>query len=196
MNRLINKNPTSVEINGVQYNINTDFRICLKIILAYENNELAETEQVGILLYNLYSNKKVMPKEFDNPEVKDKAHKLGIRFLDCNNKYKNLKTEQRSYSFEQDDRFIAAALLNKNNPVDLNNIEYMHLWDFMLHFEEMGESTFSRITQLRRQKQKGKLTKEERLECEHIGWDIINLKENYQIKEEKLEDTFENYLQD
>ena len=54
MNILTDDLPESVDISGVMYQINTDFRTCLKTIMAFEDPELTPQEKSSLLLSNLY----------------------------------------------------------------------------------------------------------------------------------------------
>lgn len=178
MNRLTSKAPEFVKIDDIEYKINTNFRDCLKIILAFEDVNLTQDEQVRVLLYNLYSNE---DGELSETLVNyQKAVELGIKFLDCgeNNTDKKDNDKPRVYSFSQDSKYINSAILNKTNGVNLEMIDYLHWWTFVNYFMDMGESQFSNIVHLREQHRKGKLTKEEKQQCEAIGWDVIKLKSN------------------
>ena len=62
MNILTDAPPETVEINTTEYRLNTDFRACLKIIMAFEDNELTPQEKQLILLGNLYS---VVPNDLE-----------------------------------------------------------------------------------------------------------------------------------
>jgi hypothetical protein len=54
MNILTEALPDTVEIDGIDYPINTDYRAALRIILAFEDSELTDYERQVILLSGLY----------------------------------------------------------------------------------------------------------------------------------------------
>ena len=170
MNRLTQKAPSAVMIDGAFYPVNTDFRACILTAMAIEDPKLADWEKAEILIENLYSE--------PYPENIQKAVELGFKFLSCGETTRNSRNEKLC-DLQQDSRFIYAALLKAG--VDLS--KPMHWWDFMAHFSEIPESTFSRIVYLRMQHNKGKLTKEERAECDRMGWDIINFTSDAKEKE-------------
>ena len=62
MNPLINKLPTKIKVGDEVIEINADFRNCLKIIIAYEDNDLTIQEKHLIMLKLLY---KTMPKDIE-----------------------------------------------------------------------------------------------------------------------------------
>ena len=176
MNRLINRLPVTVTIDNAEYPIDTDFRVCLMILSAFKDVELTDHEKIGIMLLNLYGG---LPHDYEA------AVNKAIEFLCCGD-VTEYKQTSKLYDFEQDDKYIYAALLQKN--IDLNKIEHMHWWTFMSHFTEIGECAFSRIVYLRSQHSKGKLSKDERKECDKIGWDIIRIKDPaFEAQREEIE---------
>ena len=74
MNILAGRFPTSVEIGGREYALNTDYRIGLKCILAWEDQELTAREKTLVMLRLLY-------KEI--PPDTQKACELAVYFLNC-----------------------------------------------------------------------------------------------------------------
>lgn len=162
MNILTESLPLAIEIDGIEYEINSGFRSCLRIILAFEDNELADAEKRMILLNNLY---KTMPHDITQ------AIKKGIRFLDggkdSGNGESNGESELRLYSFEQDASYIMAAF-KQTHGIDLDAVE-MHWWKFLALFMDLGsETTFSSLVSLRKRVKTGKATKEERAVAREI----------------------------
>lgn len=181
-NLLISKLPTSVVIDGAEVKINTDFRICLKIILAFEDEELTNSEKCYILLHNLYGD--------SIPTNTNEAINQGIIFLNCGEICDNTpENSPRLYSFEKDSRYIYSALKLDLN-VNLDN--GLHWWDFVNYFMVINEkSFFARMIYLRAQKAKGKLTKEE-LQYWNEHKDILDLNDNEQEDEEVIK--FKNLM--
>jgi len=158
MNALINSFPTKVEVDGIEYELNTNFRNCLDIILAFEDDELTQNEKIEIMLSLLYKDKNI-------PSNVEKAIELAVKFLDCGEETNGKMQEgisQRAYSFEKDAKYIYSAIKQTHN-VDLESVEYLHWWKFTYMFLDLDkECFFSQLVYLRQQKTKGKLTKEER----------------------------------
>lgn len=157
MNPLIKKLPTAVKVDGVRYEINSNFRNCLKIITAFEDSELLPQEKQFIMLKLLFN---------DNiPPDLEQACRVGVKFLNCGEEIKESEESAafsgRLYSFEKDARFIFTAI-NQTHGIDLESIDYMHWWKFCWLFMDLKEDCFfSRMIYLRQQKKKGKLTPEE-----------------------------------
>ena len=159
MNVLTDKFPTKIKIDDTIYEINADFRNCLKIIMAFEDDDLAEMDKYEVLVRRLY---KTVPHNFE------KAVERGVQFLDCGeernyNMARNSgSSEKRVYKFSKDGRYIYSAIKQTHN-VDLEAVEFLHWWKFVFLFSDVKEGcAFSNMVYLRHKKNEGKLTKEER----------------------------------
>lgn len=167
MNVLADKFPTTVEIDGVEYELNTDFRVGLNIMLAFEDPELTSGEKVRVMLELLY-------KEI--PPDQRKARDLAVLFLDCGEERNGNTsgTEARLYSFTHDAKYIYSAI-RQTHGIDLETVEYLHWWKFCFLFLDLDpDCFFQQMIHLRRQKQRGKLTKEERAIYNSM-YDILEL---------------------
>jgi hypothetical protein len=182
MNALIEKLPTVAEINGVEYELDTDFRTCLNIILAFEDIELTKQEKNIIMLKLLY--------KYNIPQDIKKATEIAVLFLNCGEENKEeSEAEQRVFSFEKDSSYIYTAL-NQTYNIDLESVDYLHWWKFCLMFRDLKEDCFfTRLVDLRNRKNRGKLSKEEKEYCFKIS-DIIDLSEQRTSEEIYAEDEF------
>lgn len=158
MNVLIDTFPTKTVIDGEKYKLNTDFRNCLNIILAFEDTELLDIDRIEIMLELLYGKDNI-------PENLDKAIEKAILFLDCGEQGKeknNTGKANRLYSFSKDAKYIYSAIKQTHN-IDLENIEYLHWWKFVYLFLDLNpECFFCKVLELRNKKNKNKLNQEER----------------------------------
>ena len=167
MNILIETLPTAIAVDGQECEINSDFRDCLRIILAFENNNLAAVEKQMILLSNLYK---------DQPKNIQVAIEQGLKFLNGGEvKEEEEKESKRLYSFEKDASFILAAF-RQTHGIDIET-EKIHWWKFMALFMDLGaETTFSSLISLRKRMNDGTATKEERIAVDALG-DIFEIEE-------------------
>lgn len=155
MNILLNKFPQKIKIENEIYDINSDFRNCLKIIMAYEDDMLTINEKHYIMLKRLYG---TIPKNIEE------ATEKGILFLDCGKKEENNLSDEikRVYSFSKDSEYIYSAI-NQTHNTDLESIEYLHWWKFVFFFMDVNKDcTLSYFISLRDKKNKKKLNKEEK----------------------------------
>ncbi|HHV51797.1 MAG TPA: hypothetical protein GXX54_08925 [Clostridiales bacterium] len=181
MNILTERLPTSVEIDGVEYELNTDFRVCIKIMLAFEDPELTNAEKQAVMLNLLY---KEIP-----PDIL-KASKMAVKFLNCGeDDNSGSSSSERYYSFQKDAKYIYTAI-RQSHDIDLETIDYLHWWKFCYLFMDIKpDCFFSQILDLRIRKSRGKLTKEEREYCARIK-DIIELPRVLSPEESAAHDKF------
>lgn len=165
MNILTDRLPEAIRVNRRVYEVNSDFRDCLRIILAFEDNELAPIEKQMVLVDNLY-------KEPVDSEDYGEAIRKGVRFLDGGNQdepSEEGKSGPRVYSFSKDANLIFAAF-QQTHGIDLQNTEYMHWWQFLTLFMDLGENTvFCSLVGLRKRVKTGKATKEEKQVAREMG---------------------------
>lgn len=159
MNILIDALPTAVEINGHEYEINTDFRVSLRVIMAFEDPELTSIEKQSIMLQNLYP---VMP---DDPK---EAIQKAMKFLNAGTESQEDNSDPRVYSFSKDADLIFAAF-RQTHGVDLQKAD-LHWWEFIALFMDLGQDTaFCQLVGLRKRVKTGKATKEERQTAREMG---------------------------
>lgn len=154
MNTLVNKFPTKIKVGNKIYPINCDFRNCLQIILAFEDDELTLEEKYYVMLIRLYG---------EIPKDSNIAIEKGILFLDCGEEQREISdSEKRLYSFEKDSKYIYSAL-SQTHDIDVESIKFLHWWKFVFLFMDTGnDCMFNNIISLREKKNSGKLSPEER----------------------------------
>ncbi|WP_101698498.1 bacteriophage Gp15 family protein [Clostridium minihomine] len=176
MNILIDGLPTVVEIDGQEYELNTDYRIGLQIMTAFEDPELTGFEKQVVMLNLLYS--EIPPNRVVSTE-------LAVKFLNCDQDAKPGEVDgdsARYYSWTQDARYIMAAI-EQTYHIDLS-VTNLHWWRFSYMFLDLPEDCFfSRLIYLRKQKAKGKLTKEEK-EWYYSMREVVDLPEVYTSEEQ------------
>lgn len=156
MNLLWGPLPTWVEIDNQRYRLNTDFRVGLRLLMAYEDQTLTPWEQQSLLLRLLYDS---LPATASGIQ---KAVELGLRFLEGGHSAGAVPTGPRLYSFRQDAPLIFSGMLSSHG-IDLSRERDLHWWKFCALFQELDEAcTFNRIVCLRRRLMQGTATADER----------------------------------
>ena len=188
MGILISGLPQAIEIDDVIYDINTDYQTCLRIIMAFEDNNLAAFEKINILINLLY---KETPHDFEQAYLK------GIKFLDCGGSHEDkdsCKIESaRLYSFEHDEKYIFSGVDKVLNG-RLSKGDHVHWWEFVMAFMELPEDcTMSRILYFRTQHSKGKLTKDE-MRVWNENRELFELPESLSYEEEQAKNKFMELL--
>ena len=146
MNILIDLLPSSVKIDGTEYEINSDFRTSVLFSLLMEDDNLSEEEKV-LQALNLY-----YPVVPDNSE---KAIEKIKWFYSCgklDNPIGNKKARASSkkvFDFEVDANYIYSAFMSQYN-IDLQDIEELHWWKFKALLEGLKEDNkLSKIIEYR-----------------------------------------------
>ena len=170
MNIIIDGLPTSVKICDATVKINTDFRVCLRILRAFDDERLTESEKLTVLVSLLYP---------DIPENTALAISQGLKFLNMGKEPDSGKANLPSvYHFEKDAQYIYTAFKSSFN-IDLSAVDYLHWWTFRSLFADLGgDCFFNTLVSLRQRKNSGKLTKEER-EFVQRNPDLIALDERH-----------------
>jgi hypothetical protein len=184
MNILVDDLPEAVEVGGKSYPINTDFRSCLRTIMACEDGELTGYEKSMVILTNLF------PKI---PDDLDAALEKAQWFLDGGERQQEQTEERpqpRVYSFAKDSNFIFAAF-RQTHGIDLQTVD-LHWWKFIALFMDIGQdTTFSQLTALRKRVKTGKASKEEREAAKELGYVFeIADTETRNLDELEVEDEF------
>ena len=159
MNILTDRLPTTLMVNGQDYKINADFRTALKIILAFEDSELAGVEKSILFYDNLY---------IDKPDDILAALKQGSWFLNGGKDDDDATDGPRVFSWDRDSNLIYAAF-QQTHGIDLSEAD-LHWWKFLALFMDLGsETAFCSLVGLRRRVKTGKATKEEKQMAREMG---------------------------
>lgn len=121
--------PTTLNVHGVEYEINTDFRNILQIFAAYNDNDLTDPEKVYICMRRLFVALQSIPRE-DYEE----AYKAAVQFIECNMGSDKDKPSPRIVNWEKDEQLIFPAV-NKVAGMEIRAVPYMHWWTFMGYFQ-------------------------------------------------------------
>lgn len=158
------ENPKELVIEEKSYKIRTDYRDILTILSAFEDTTLLKREKLEVMIKILFE---------DEPPLIDETFEKSYMFLNAdieglsnekkNKKIKQSKVEEsRLYSFTRDWQLIVAAM-NKYFGCSIREIEYLHWFDFIAAFNNLGECSFTHIVDLRRRKKQNKLDKDEKM---------------------------------
>ena len=188
--------PASLNVNGKDYKIRTDYRVILDILSAMNDPDIFEPdmteeemnhEKVMTMLQILYVDFDTMPTK-DWEEASERARD----FIDCGIK-DNGKPKPRTMDWEQDAPIIVPAV-NKVSGKDIRSVKYMHWWTFFGLYMEIGESTFSTVVSIRDKKRRGKKLEKWEQEFYKNNKQIIDLKtkkaERSEAEKQELRELF------
>ena len=137
--------PTTLNVNGVDREINADFRDVIIICNALSDDTLTAREKNYILLNNLYVD------EISELGDTREAVKQALLFINWGKEYK--KTEEpppRLLDWEKDYNAIISAVNGKAKTVeDVRELPFLHWWTFLGYFAERGRCQISTILEIR-----------------------------------------------
>lgn len=173
--------PKTLNVNGVERAIRSDFRVALRIFQALNDIELKPYEKVIVLLDSLYED--FCEFAFEEYET---ALKEAVFFLDGGKEYKETtRAAKKIIDWEQDEQIIFASI-NKVATKEIRELEYVHWWTFLGYFSEISEGLFSTVVNIRSKKNKGKKLEKWEQDFYKNNKDLIDLKRTY-TEEEKEE---------
>lgn len=164
MNILIDLVPTTVLIDNMEYEINSNFRESILFELLMQDNTILEEEK-SIMALNLYYNK--IPHDINEAvrqmlwfykcgKLEEDSHSEGNKGINNNGKVKQI------YSYEHDADYIYTAFLTQYG-IDLQDIDYLHWWKFKAMFKSLKEDNqLSKIMGYRSMKIDSNMSKEEK----------------------------------
>lgn len=173
--------PTTVEINGVQHSIRSDYRAVLDILTALVDPELTDPDKIAVVIQIFY----VDHISFD--EVNEALEKC-FEFISRGEKGDGKKSP-KLMDWEQDYQYIVAAI-NKSAGTEIRSLPYLHWWTFLGYYYDIGDCLFAQIVNIRNKRKRGKKLDKAEQEFYRNNYQIIEFKNKYT----KEEDEFINQL--
>lgn len=178
--------PTSLEVNGVDYKINSDYRVALLILSAFNDNELNEYEVLRVVIECLYVD------EIPQDDIEE-AYNKAVWFLDCGDTVSKPHNSKPVYDWEQDEQMIFSSI-NKVAGKEVRAVDYMHFWTFVGLFNEIGDGMFASVVNIRQKRNKGKKLDKSEQEFYKQNREIITLKKRYTRQEQEILDSLKDLI--
>lgn len=142
--------PEFAEIDGVQYELNTDYRVALNCFDAIEDESLNDTTRAFAVVVLLFGKENKSTGEIENvPDNINEALRIADKYLKCGNEKTSVETHKRDMDFNYDMHYIKASFLSDYD-IDLDEVKYMHYWKFCDLISGLTEqSILSKIRDLR-----------------------------------------------
>ena len=140
--------PQTVEFGGRTWEINTDYRDVLTVLLAFDDPELTNSEKGYVCMHNLYVDFESIPKD----HIQEAYNEI-VKFIDHGSE--NSTASPRTVNWQQDANLIFAAV-NRVAGCEIRSCDYLHWWTFLGFFMEIKDTTASTIFALRQKKARGK----------------------------------------
>ena len=152
--------PNAVDINGKEYEINSDFRCILDIFEVLSDNELVSRERAFYALGYFYPDFAEMP-----PEDYEEAGKKLFWFIDGGQEQtQEARKAPKVMDWEQDFPYIIGPV-NKIIGHEIRNDKHLHWWTFLAAYMDIGECLFAQIVSIRQ-----KIAAHKKLEKHEKEW--------------------------
>lgn len=159
--------PRDVEVCGVRYAVNADFRDILDIISRLSDVNTPERERAYVALALFYQDFNSMPSIHYAEAARQLQH-----FVNCGSE-DTAPPAPKMIDWEQDQIMIVADV-NKVAGREIREMPFCHWWTFISWFNSIGEGQLSTVVAIREKQRKGKKLS---------SWE----KEFYQANREKVD---------
>ena len=171
--------PKSVEIQGTDYDIRSDYRDILTICAALSDVELNDQEKAYVVLAVFYPDFEEMPSQHWQ-EALEKC----FAFVNCGQEETQISA-QKLVDWEQDFQYIVAPI-NRVMGQEIRSVEYLHWWTFISAYYEIGDCLFSQIVRIRNLLAKGKTLDKADREWLRINRHLVDFKTKYTDVENEI----------
>lgn len=139
--------PKSLQVGGVDYHINADFRDILEIIRRLLDEGGDRQVNLYVCLALFYDGFEQMP-ESDYQEAVEKM----FDFIACGEEPDN-KPALKLIDWEQDRQMIISDV-NRAAGMEIRALKFCHWWTFISWFQSIGEGQLSAIVSIREKKRR------------------------------------------
>lgn len=173
--------PTSVDVNGNEYQIDTDYRTVLITLEALSDPELTDQDKAEVMLSNFF------PDFPENMPTEDYAEAVNqcFSFINLGEAQKAVKSGPKLLDWQQDFPLIVSPI-NRVMGTEIRALEYLHWWTFIAAYNEIGDCTFSQVVNIRNKRATGKpLDKGER-EFYRKNRELVDFQKKYTSEDDEL----------
>lgn len=171
--------PTSVCVNGEEYQVRSDYRVALDIFEVLSDQGLTGEQKALAALDIFYPDFLNIPAN----DMQEAANKM-LWFLNCGDEGDNRK-RPKLMDWEQDFQYIVAPI-NRVVGQDVRGIQYLHWWSFISAYYEIGDCFFAHIVRVRSLKAKGKQLDKTDREFYRENKRLVDIKTKYTDAEDAL----------
>ena len=172
--------PKSVEVNGTEYDIRSDYRAILDIIQALNDINLNSQEKAYIALDIFYYDATKIPYE-DTEQALAEC----FAFID-GGAVRNQGNAPKVVDWEKDFPLIIAPI-NAVAGREIRADEYCHWWTFLAYYNEInGDCTFAQVVRIRDIQARGKSLEKDEREWLNRNRDIVDMPSRYTDDEEEF----------
>lgn len=180
---MIGELPTKLQIAGKEYPIlDTDFRVALLILEAFNDENLGQDERIYIMLDALIGFSNLKQEDYEEAVYKC------YWYLDGGKEYNSRKIVPKVMDWEQDEQLIFSAV-NHVAGKEVRLEPYVHWWTFLGFFNEIQDGLFSYVLAIRQKKADGKKLDDPEKEYYKKNKDLIDFKKKETKEEREFKDS-------
>lgn len=173
--------PTSLTVCGADYEIRSDFRAVLDVIIALNDTELSDNEKTLVALYIFYPEFEEMP-----PEHCREALRQCFWFINGGKEQDAVQPKPvKLMDWEQDFQYIISPV-NRVMGREIRADKYLHWWTFLGAYMEIGECTFAQIVRIRDAKARGRKLDKQDQEWYQRNRPLVDMETHYTAAEDGL----------
>lgn len=171
--------PTSIDVQGVTYQIRTDYRCILDIMTDLSDPEANAQSRALAVLIGLYPDFDNMPTEHYEDAVN-----AGMQFINCSSG-ESSNNSPRLVDWEQDYSLIISPI-NRVLGQEVRALEYLHWWTFLSAYNEIGDCTFAQVVSIRDKLARGKSLDKQDQEWYRKNRHLVDFKRKYTEEDDEL----------
>ena len=142
--------PKVLTVGGGEYEIRTDFRDVLRVVSAFNAEELSDQEKVLVCLRQML----VTPEAIPEDKLAEAFNAI-IQFIECTTSADAGK-KPALVDWEKDEQMIFAAV-NKTAGFEVRAVPYLHWWTFLGYFQSIdSEDLWGQVLTIRQKRAKHK----------------------------------------
>lgn len=165
--------PKSVDVNGREYEIRSDFRAILDILEAINDTELTDQKRAYVVLDIFY------PQFAEMREGDYEAAISRCLWFINGGQEDNGKKLKKVMDWQQDFPLVVAPI-NRVIGYEIRSVEYLHWWTLLAAYQEIGgDCTFAQVVSIRQKLASGKQLDKSDREFYRRNRDMIDLKQRY-----------------
>lgn len=175
--------PMSAEIGGTTYDIRSDYRAAIDILILLADQTLTDEDRAIAVLTVFYP-------DFDSMPKGHVQQALDFLMLFINGGYETKPGQAkkaRLMDWQQDFPLIIAPI-NSIVGTEVRSLPYMHWWTFLAAYREIGDCTFAKVVDIRQKRAQGKKLDKSDQEYYRKHHDLIDLKKVETTDEKQILD--------
>ena len=170
--------PSEVDVAGRSYEVRTDYRVILEILVMLDDPDLSDGDKTEALLRMFYVNQSPDPMA---------AVEAFRRFVDPRCEDKNLTSRNARLISWQQDFDLMVAPINHILGCEVRALDHLHWHTFLSAYLEIPpDSVFARVLRIREKLRQGKKLEKYEKQWYNRNRDLVHLKPKFSTKEEEL----------